>query len=82
MEYTLEELDGLLLEKERAFLAAERELGGRGEALAAARLELQRLQADVERQQRALEAQRGRPGSLRRALTNVLDRLIAPAESA
>lgn len=81
-EFTLERLDGLLLEKERAFLDAEREVEGRGAALEAARLELLRLRDELERQQRALEAQRGRPGSLRRTLTNVLDHLIAPAESA
>lgn len=82
MEFTLEALDGLLLAKERAYLAAEREMGGRGAALEAAQRELAHLRAEVERHQKNLEARRGRPGSLRRTLANVLDRLIPPARSA
>jgi glycosyltransferase involved in cell wall biosynthesis len=92
----IERLDGLLLEKERAFVAADREARARGEALDTAvaerdgalrerddaRTAASAHAAEIERLQRALEARRGHPGSLRRALTNVLDRLSRNSRSA
>lgn len=96
LEFALERLGGLLLEKERAYLAGERELQGRAQELASKRAERERLERELsaahheharlsqelESLQRELEARRGRPGSLRRTLSNVLERLDRPSQSA